>query len=145
MPEPDLRALTALHRLRRIETDEARRDLGEALTHETVLADRDAAIGAALGEARRMSGDFDREAFSAWLTRMHAERGLLMDAVRGAEARTAAARLTLAHRRLAETAADEALARAVVAAEVVVAQRDQVMLEDVARALKRAAAVRGRN
>jgi hypothetical protein len=139
MSDPHLAALTALRRLRRVETDMARRDLGEAMAQETALAARDDAMVRELDEARRISGDFDREAFVAWFGRMRAERERLADAIREAEARAAAARTTLAQRRVAETAAEEALARAMAAVEADIARRDQLMLEDVARALKRAA------
>ena len=139
MSDPDLGALTALRRLRKVETDAARRDLGEAVTQEIALAARDAAMGRELDEARRHSGDFDREAFAAWFGRMRGERARLADVMRDAAARTATARTALANRRVAETAADEALANALAARDAAVARREQVMLEDVARALKRAA------
>ena len=70
MPDPDLGALTALRRLRRVETDAARRDLGEAVTQEMALVARDAALGRELDEARQFAGDFDREAFAAWFGHM---------------------------------------------------------------------------
>src|SRR5271156_2997759 len=70
VPDPDLRTLTALRRLRRVETDEARRDLGVALAQETALAARDEAMRGELEAARQVSGDFDRDAFSAWWARM---------------------------------------------------------------------------
>lgn len=139
MPDPDIGALTALRRLRRVESDAARRDLGEALTRETALAARDDAIGRELNEARGISGDFDREAFAAWFGRMRAERARLADAIREAAVRTGVARTELAQRRVAEMAAEEALAAAVAAREAEVAHREQVMLEDVARTLKRMA------
>jgi hypothetical protein len=139
MPNRNFRALNALRRLRRVETDEARRDLGEALTRETALARRNAAMRDELATARRMTGDFDREAFSAWLGRTRAERAQVADALKEAEAGTAAARMLLANRRVAETSAEEALAQAVTARDAEVARRDQLMLEDVARALRRAA------
>ena len=139
MPEPDQRALSALRRLRHAETEAARRDLGEALARETALAERHAALVGELDAARRISGDFDREAFVAWFGRMRAERERLAAAVHGAGALTAAARATLAQRRVAETAAETALATAKAAQATAVAQREQVILEDVARALKRAA------
>jgi hypothetical protein len=138
MPDPDLGALTALRRLRHVETDAARRDLGDTLTLEIALAERDGAVRRELDEARQYAGDFDREAFIAWFGQKLTERAHLADATREAEARTAAARTTLARRRVAETAAEEALAIAIVARDAVVARREQVMLEDVSRALKRA-------
>jgi hypothetical protein len=139
MPAPNFRALTSLRRLRRLETDEARRALGEALAQEAALAERDAAMRDELDTARRMTGDFDREAFSAWLARASAERIRVVDALRTAEADAAAARTVLANRRVAETSAEEALGHAVTVRDAEVARRDQLMLEDVARALKRAA------
>ena len=102
---PEMHTLTALCRVRRVETDEARRDLGEALAQETALAARDEAMRRELETARRVLGEFDREAFSAWWGRMRTERARLADAMRSAEARTATARTALANRRVAETAA----------------------------------------
>ena len=122
-----------------METDKARRVLGEALAQEAALAQRDAAMRDELDTARRMTGDFDREAFSAWLARTRMERTHVADALKDAEASAAAARMVLANRRVAETSAEEALAHAVTARDAEVARRDQLMLEDVARALKRAA------
>jgi hypothetical protein len=137
VPDPNLGALTALGRLRHVETDTARRELGTAVTQETALAAQDAALGRELDAARRLSGDFDRDTFVAWFGRMRAERARLGDAMRDAEARTATARTTLAHRRVAETAAEEALAGALAVKEAALARREQIVLEDVARALKR--------
>jgi len=117
----------------------ARRGLGDAVILETALAARDDAMGRELDAAREIVGDFDREAFTAWFFRMRDERARLADAMHDAESRTAAARTILAQRRVAETAAEEALAGAVAAKEAASARRDQIMLEDVARALKRAA------
>jgi hypothetical protein len=139
MSDPELRTLTALRRLRRVETDEARRDLGVALAQETALAARDEAMRGELEAARQVSGEFDRDVFSAWWARMRNEREKLAEAVRQAEIRTATTRTTLANRRVAETAAEDALAHEVSARELTTARRDQAMLEDVARALKRAA------
>ena len=139
MPDPDLGALTALRRLRHVETDAARRDLGEALTRETSLSARQSVLGEELEAARQFSGEFDREAFAAWFGRVRTERERLAAAMREAEAHTAAARTTLSHRRVAETAAEAALSTARAAQAATVAQREQVMLEDVARALRRAA------
>ena len=136
MADPNLRALTSLGRLRHVETDGARRDLGDALAKETALAARDEAIEREMDAARWVSGNFDREAFSAWFGRMQTERVLLADAMRDAKALTAAARTALAHRRVAETSAEEELARQVSAREVELERRDQLTLEDVARALK---------
>jgi hypothetical protein len=117
VPGPDLRALRSLRRLRRAQTDEARRALGEALAREAVLAARDEALRREIDEARRLTGDFDREAFSAWLTRMRTEQARLSDALRTAEAGTETARTGLARRRVAETAAQDALATEVAALE----------------------------
>src|SRR5258708_722878 len=105
MPDPDLRALTALRRVRHIETDGARRR--------------------EIDGERRHAGDFDRDSFIAWFGQKLTERAHLADATREAEARTAAARTTLARRRVAETAAEEALAIAIVARDAVVARREQ--------------------
>jgi hypothetical protein len=138
MPNPDLRALSALRRLRHAETDAARRDLGEAVARETALAERHAALVGELEAARNLCGDFDREIFVAWFGRMRVERERLAAAMREAAQHTTAVQITLAQRRLAETAAEAALSTAKAAQAAAVAQREQVMLEDVARALKRA-------
>lgn len=137
MPDPDIGALTALRRLRHAETDAARRDLAEALRREAALAARDGDLARQLAEARQMSGDFDREAFAAWFSQLRAERVRLADAAREAASSTETARARLAQRRLAETTAEQALAGALAAQQAAAAQREQVMLEDVARALQR--------
>jgi hypothetical protein len=139
MPDHDLRALTALRRLRHAETDAARRDLGEAVAREITLADRHAVLVGELDAARQISGDFDREAFVAWFGRMRTKKAQLVDVMRDAAAQTVASQVTLAQRRVAETAAETALATAKAAQAAALAQREQVILEDVARALKRAA------
>jgi hypothetical protein len=140
MPDPDISALTALRRLRHAETDAARRDLGEALSRETAQADQDDALAREVAEARQLSGDFDRETFVAWLGRVRAERARLAGAMREAASYTEKMRTILGHRRLAETAAEGALATALAAQQAAAAQREQVMLEDTARALKRISA-----
>lgn len=137
MPDPDLSALSALRRLRHAETDMARRDLAEALSREAALAERHTGLSRELQAARQFSGTFDREAFAAWFGRMRSEQERLASAMREAETKIAAARTTLAHRRVAETAAEAALADAVAAQKIAAEHREQVMLEDVARALKR--------
>ena len=91
MPEPELRALTALRRLRRVETDGARRDLGEAVAQELALMERSAAIERDVAEGLRVVGDFDRQAFAAWFARMRIQQAALADAIETAVARTAAA------------------------------------------------------
>lgn len=136
MADPDLSALHALQRLRHAETDMARRDLAEALSHEVALAERHTAVRGEIQAARQFSGTFDREAFALWFGRMRAEQERLAGAVREAETKTSAARTALAHRRVAETAAEAALANAVAAQKIDAEHREQVMLEDVARALK---------
>jgi hypothetical protein len=115
--DPDLHALTSLRRLRRAETDEARRDLAEALGRERELAERGEALRRDLDAARHASGDFDRDAFFAWWERMRCEREKL-------------------NRRVAETAAVDALASEVAARAAALARHEQAVLEDVARALK---------
>jgi hypothetical protein len=139
MAESNLRALTALRRLRKIETDAARGDLAQTLAAEVALAARDAAVAAEVETARLFTGDFDRQSFFHWLERMRTERTRLAESLLAAEAGTAAARAALAGRRVAETAAEQALDRAALAKAAEAARRDQVMLEDVARTLKRAA------
>lgn len=139
MPNPDLGALAALRRLRHVETEAARRDLADALTRQTELAAREDALRRELDEARRHSGDFDREAFIAWFARKQWEMERLAETIRDAEAVAAAARTALARREVAESVAEEAWANATAALRAAADRRQQVMLEDVARALKRAA------
>jgi hypothetical protein len=133
----DLGALTALRRLRHAETETARRDLGEALGRESILASRQTTLGHEIEAARQFSGDFDREAFAAWFARVRADRERLAAAVREAEAFTVTVRTRLAHRRVAETAAEAALADALAVRKAANDRREQMMLEDVARALQR--------
>ncbi len=137
MADPELAALTALRRLRHVETDAARRDLGDALTRETVLTDQDAGLRTEIDAARQFPGEFDRDAFIAWFGRKRAERAQLADALRDAEARTTTARTVLAQRRVAETSAEEALAAAIASRDADAAHREQIMLEDVSRTLRR--------
>jgi len=133
----DERALKALTRLRHIETDEARRALAETLAEETALLDRDATLAAAAIAARTVAGEYDRDSFAAFLARVRTERETLAAALRATEARTAAARMALGSRRMAETTAAEALDRTVLERKAETARRDQLTLEDVARALRR--------
>ena len=137
MAEPAPRALSVLRRARRVETDDARRALAEALARETALADRATAIEQAVRDARRQPDVFDREVFAAWLIRIRDDRETIAVARRAAEAGTEAARAALATRRLAETAAEEALDRAMALADAARSKRDQAELEDVARAIAR--------
>ena len=137
MPVAELGALVALGRLRHAETDAARRKLGEALAHETTLAARQNTLVQELEAARRLSGEFDREAFAAWFGRARAEQERLGADIREAEAHTATLRTELANRRVAETAAETALAEARAARKAAAERGEQVMLEDVARALRR--------
>ena len=139
MSDAKIRALKILCRLRQVETDEARRGLGETMARETALAANEAAMEGELKSAREVTGDFDRDAFSAWFERKVTERARLSGAIRDAEACTLTARSELSNRRVAETAAKETLAREILALETATERREQIMLEDVARALKRAA------
>ena len=139
MADPELRVLTALCRLRRMETDAARRALGEALSQETILAEREAAVAAECEAARGMVGDFDHDTFSAWFTRMRAEQTRLSEAHRDAAAQTAATQQELARTRVAETAAEDALAAATARRDAARAHAEQMVLEDVARALRQTA------
>ena len=134
-----IHALTALCRLRRIETDTARRALAGALAWETKLTDQEQAIAREVSEARRVTGEYDRDGFAAWLARMRGERARLAAESEAAQTRTVRSRAALAQGRVAEQAAGEALARAHAAWAMEMARRDQVMLEDVARAISRRA------
>ena len=143
IPTRAIHALTALCRLRRIETDTARRALAEALAWETKLADQEQAITREMSEARLITGEYDRDGFAAWLARMRGERARLAAGSEAAQTRTARARAALAQSRVAENAAGEALAKARAAHAVEAERRDQVMLEDVARAIRRGASRTG--
>jgi len=139
MADPAFHALTVLRRLRRMETDAARRDLGEALMREQTLSEREAAIAREMDEARRRDVSFDRDSFSAWFARMLMERAGLADAIREAASHTAATRAALTRHRLAETAVEEALARRVAEQEAATARLDQASLEEIARATRQPA------
>jgi hypothetical protein len=134
-----LRVLTALCRLRRVETDSARRDLSEALAGEIALAAREAVVQRQIEEALAVTGDFDRQAFALWFGRMRTEQTELGQAMQAADAQTRATRTALAHRRVAETAAETALGQEITARAAEVARREQVALEDAARASRWAA------
>lgn len=135
MVDTTRRTLAALTRLRHIETDRARRALAEALAHEATLSAEHTAIERQIAAERRRDGDFDRDAFAAWLMRMRAQQARLADASREAQARTAAARADLAARRMAETTAEERMAETIAAHDAELARKDQVVLDDAARAL----------
>ncbi len=135
--EPRTRALMALRRSRRIETDLARRDLGVVLAHEADLIAGEQAIAREVEGARREIGAFDPDVFAAWLGRMAARRAALGEEARAAAETVAAARRELAARRMAETAAEDALGHIMAERALEVARRDQMTLEDVARALRR--------
>ena len=139
MPGTSLSALSVFYRLRHAEADAARRDLGEALAQEAVLRAQDETLRRELDDARQCAGNFDRESFAAFLGRVRAKRAQLANAICEAAARTASARTALAHRRAAETVAQAAQADALAAQNAAVAQREQMALEDIARALKCAA------
>ena len=115
--EPRTRALMALRRSRRIETDLARRDLGVVLAREADLIAGQRAIAREVEGARREIGAFDPDVFAAWLGRMAARRAAL-----GEEARAAA---------------EDALGHIMAERALEMARRDQMTLEDVARALRR--------
>lgn len=131
------RALSALVRLRHIETDLARRDLADRLAEEAALLDRDTALAREVEAARTVTGAYDQQAFAAFLARVRGERERLAVALREVSARVRAARADLAARRMAETSAGDALAEARAGEAAEEARRDQATLEDVARALRR--------
>ena len=135
MAEPALRALAVVCRLRHVETDAARRALADALADEAALDEADEAVQRRIAAERQFGGDFDHDAFAAWLGLMRARRDGLADASRAARARTEAARTALAARRMAETAAEESRAKAVAAVQEERARGDQAMLEEAARAI----------
>ena len=127
------RRLANLVRLRRLETDAARRDLAQALAEEGAILARDSALAAEIARVRAAGEVPDREILAAWLARQSAERTRLAENLRVAEGRTAAVRAGLSGRRMAETAADEAFAAARAEAARVDQGRSQVGLEDAAR------------
>ena len=135
--DPRTRAMDALRRVRHIETDEARRDLADALAVEDALRVRDEGLVRAMAAARGVTGDFDREALAAFLTHSGRELAALADALRAAEARTAEVRAALTRRRRAEDAANDARDRIGAALAVEEARRDQVVLEEAARGVRR--------
>jgi hypothetical protein len=138
MPDRAIRALAALRRLRRIETDAARRDLGEAIRRELTEVEREQAAIREMDAARRADGCFDADTFSRWYAGMVIRRDQLAGTRREATSHTADARAALTVRRLAERAAEDALARRVAEEEAVTARRDQATLEEVARAVRQA-------
>ena len=143
MTDPVRRSLIALRRLRRVRTDEARRDLSEVLGSEAALLARDAALAEALENARRLTGDFDRDSLAAWRRRVTMERDSLAGALRDAAARTAAARDALAAQRAAETVTADVIARLAAESASESERRDQIVLEDTSRALGRREAPKG--
>ena len=120
-----------------METGEARRALAAALTREAVLAEEESTIEDMVASARRRDEVFDRESFAAWLASMTEKRAGLARTRSAAAAETATARRMLANRTMAETAVEDALALARANWLKAEAHRDQAMLEDAARAIRR--------
>lgn len=137
MVDPGSHALASLERLRRLETGEARRALAVALAREATLEAEIAGIEERIAAARRCDEVFDRESFAAWLARMAAKRMGLAQSQNAAAEATAAARRQLVDRSMAETAAKDALALARSKQSAAEARRDQAILEEAARAIRR--------
>lgn len=133
MSGPLSKVLATVARVRRIETDTARRALAIALAREADLARRAAGAEGALAAARTMTEPFDQQTFSAYVSRVTQERSRLLAASKAAETETDLARAALAARRMAETVASEALAGARRSEDHALSQRTQTALEDAAR------------
>lgn len=96
--------LAALARLRRLDTDEARRLLGEANARLAVAEARAAAAAAALVEEAGPGGEGD---YGRWLARGLAERDRALRAAGFAAESARIARQGLAERRAAERATEQ--------------------------------------
>jgi uncharacterized tellurite resistance protein B-like protein len=118
--------LARLARLRRIETEAARRRLGQAAGRADDAKAREAAAGAALTEERAAhAGDY-----ATWLPRGLAERDRAAVARRIAEAALAETRLALGEARAAERAVELLQEARAEAAACRAARRAQALLDE---------------
>lgn len=121
--------LATLTRLRRLESDEARRLLGEANARLAAAEARAAAAEAALATE---AGQGDGGDYSRWLPRALAERDRAARAVQFAADSAALARQGLAERRAAERALEELREARAAAARRQAARRAQILLDEAA-------------
>ena len=138
MPDPGAaRRLTGLARLRRFETEAARRDLAHALAEVADLDARAARIDAAIAAARADPVPLDRDGFAAWLMALRLEQARLAQERAAMEARIAAARDALTRRRRTETVTAGAQAAVMMEERLAAEGRARTELEDLVRAGRR--------
>jgi hypothetical protein len=125
--------LMALWRARRIETEEARRDLARTLSEAAVLDARLARIATDIAEARAAPAPEDREGFTMWLHGRLREQEHLAPERAAVEARTAAAQAVLARRKRGESGVEDAVAAAQAEERRIAETRAQAALEDMVR------------
>ncbi|MBL6079289.1 hypothetical protein JMJ56_14815 [Belnapia sp. T18] len=124
--------LAALARLRRLESDEARRVLGEANARLMAAEARAVAAGAAL----RLEGQPGREEeYGRWLARGLAERDRAIRAAGFADESATIARQGLVECRAAERALEHLRGARAEAARRQAARRSQSLLDDAAARL----------
>ncbi len=121
--------LAALARLRRLESDEARRVLGEANTRLAVAEARVASAAAALGAEGRPGGEED---YGRWLTRGLAERDRAARTAGFATESAEIARQALAEGRAAERALEQLREARAEAARRKALRRTQSLLDEAA-------------
>jgi hypothetical protein len=138
MPDPGAaRRLAGLARLRRFETEAARRDLAHALTDAADLDARAARIDAAIAAARADPVPLDRDGFAAWMMALRLEQTRLAQERAAMEARIAAARDALTRRRRRETVTAGALTAVMMEERLAAEGRARTELEDLVRAGRR--------
>lgn len=125
--------LAALARLRRLETDEARRVLGEANAHLAKAEIRTVSATAALAEEAGPGGEGD---YGRWLGRGLAERDRAARAVGFAAESAGIARQGLAERRAAERAIEQLREARAEEARRKIARRAQAQLDEAATRLR---------
>ena len=121
--------LATLARLRRLESDEARRVLGEAVARLVAAEARAVSAAAALGAEGRPGGEGD---YGRWLARGLAERDRAARTAGFAAESTELARQGLAARRAAERALDQLCETRVEATRRKALRRSQALLDEAA-------------
>jgi flagellar export protein FliJ len=126
--------LATLHRLRRLQSDQAKRALADHLTAERTaehrLAQAHAAIAAEAASAPTDAAHPLAHAFAAWLPAAHLARAQLTAALAAAEATTTTARATLTEARAAERAAESIAEKRATEARRLALKQDQLKSDD---------------
>jgi flagellar export protein FliJ len=134
----NLDPLESLLRMRRMAVDDARRGLAECLRAEGQATAEVAAIEAAIEQemevaTRLTAGDFEVEAFAAWLRQMRPRQRAALAGEQEAETATMEARTVLAAAQAAVRAVEEMLEQHAAAARAEAERRAQGELDEIAQ------------